>query len=299
MESRDKYEEEFEEFKRINFFKGFFTRAEDWQQAEQYHIDKRRLHNISLHTPGVIQGYREGLKVWAGPDGREINIGPGCAIDGRGRELYLEDTETKPIDPQGYRPPKTVYVVIRYGEKEVDPRESHADPESTKYAFWKEKTEAYITETEPDNREVIELARIVLSEGATKVSEPEDSHNPTPNEIDRRYVKRAGARGRMRLADISEEVGVEREMKVAVSEDAVPSENDPNVQIEKIDGEDRERFYLVNAYPVGPAPKDDEPVRISWRVESGFDGDAVEYRLYFKNFSSESVKVAYRVLRLV
>jgi len=67
-----------------------------------------------------------------------------------------------------------VYVVIRYGEKEVDPRESHADPESTKYAFWKEKTEAYITETEPDNREVIELARIVLSEGATKVSEPED-----------------------------------------------------------------------------------------------------------------------------
>jgi len=37
MESRDKYEEEFEEFKRINFFKGFFTRAEDWQQAEQYH----------------------------------------------------------------------------------------------------------------------------------------------------------------------------------------------------------------------------------------------------------------------
>lgn len=295
MGSRDKYEEEFEEFKRINFFKGFFTQAEDWQQAEQYHIDKRRLHNISLHTPGVIQGYREGLKVWAGPDGREINIGPGCAIDGRGRELYLENTETKPIDPQGYRHPKTVYVVIRYGEKEVDPRESHADPKSTKStknAFWKEKTEAYITETEPDNREVIELARIVLSKGATKVSEPEDSHNPTPNEIDRRYVKRAGARGRMRLADISEEVGVGGKMKVAVSEDAVPSERDPNVLIQRIEGEDRERFYLVNAYPIGQA-------RISWRVESESDGNAVEYRLYFKNFSSNSVNVAYRVLRLV
>ena len=77
-----------------------------------------------------------------------------------------------------------------------------------------------------------------------------------------------------------------------LSEDAVPSENDPNVQIEKIDGEDRERFYLVNAYPMGPA-------RISWRVESESDGDVVEYRLYFKNFSSKSVKVAYRVLRLV
>lgn len=291
MGSRDKYEEEFEEFKRINFFKGFFTQAEDWQQAEQYHIDKRRLHNISLHTPGVIQGYREGLKVWAGPDGMEINIGPGCAIDGRGRELYLEDTETKPIDPQGYKPPTTVYVVIRYEEKEVDPRRSYADPETTKNAFWKEKTEAYITETEPDNREVIELARIVLSEEASRVSDPDDPHNPTPNDIDRRFVKIAGPRGRMRLADISEEVK-EGQTKVAVSEDAVPSERDPNVLIERIEGEDRERFYLVNAYPLGPA-------RISWRVESESDGDAVEYRLYFKNFSSESVKIAYRVLRLV
>ena len=291
MGSRDKYEEEFEEFKRINFFKGFFTQAEDWQRAEQYHIDKRRLHNISLHTPGIIQGYREGLKVWASPDGREINIGPGCAIDERGRELYLEDTETKPIDPQGYKSPTTVYVVIRYGEKKVDPRRSYADPESSKNAFWKETPEAYITEVEPDNGEVIELARIKLSEGAGRVSDPEYQNNPGPNDIDRRYVKIAGARGRMRLADISEEVRAGN-TKVAVSEDAVPSERDPNVLIERIKGEDRERFYIVNAYPIGQA-------RISWRVESESDGDAVEYRLYFKNFSSESVNIAYRVLRLV
>ena len=41
-------------FKRINFFEGFFTTDEDWNAAEAYHLEKRRLHNRVLHTPGVI-----------------------------------------------------------------------------------------------------------------------------------------------------------------------------------------------------------------------------------------------------
>ena len=32
-------------FKRINFFKGFLTTEHDWNDAERYHIEKRRLHN--------------------------------------------------------------------------------------------------------------------------------------------------------------------------------------------------------------------------------------------------------------
>lgn len=35
-----------EGFKRINFFKGFFTQAEDWQSAQEYHLEKRRIHVI-------------------------------------------------------------------------------------------------------------------------------------------------------------------------------------------------------------------------------------------------------------
>src|SRR2546426_12181235 len=41
-------------FKRINFFEGFFTTDEDWNAAEAYHLEKRRLHNCVLHTPGVV-----------------------------------------------------------------------------------------------------------------------------------------------------------------------------------------------------------------------------------------------------
>ena len=39
-------------FKRINFFKGFLTTEKDWNDAERYHIDKRRLHNRMLHSSG-------------------------------------------------------------------------------------------------------------------------------------------------------------------------------------------------------------------------------------------------------
>ena len=54
-----------EDFKRINYFKGFFVQAEDLQQAETYHIEKLRLHNRCLHTPGVVADCLGGLAVTA------------------------------------------------------------------------------------------------------------------------------------------------------------------------------------------------------------------------------------------
>ena len=45
-------------FKRINFFKGFLTTEHDWNDAEAYHIEKRKLHNHLSHAPGVVQGYQ-------------------------------------------------------------------------------------------------------------------------------------------------------------------------------------------------------------------------------------------------
>ena len=50
-------------FKRLNFFTGFFTNARDWNEGQDYHIEKRRLHNRSLHSPGVIKSERHELNV--------------------------------------------------------------------------------------------------------------------------------------------------------------------------------------------------------------------------------------------
>ena len=52
-------------FKRINFFKGFLTTEKDWNDAERYHIDKRRLHNRMMHSPGIVYGYAGDLRVTA------------------------------------------------------------------------------------------------------------------------------------------------------------------------------------------------------------------------------------------
>ena len=64
-------------FKRINFFKGFFTQAEDWQSAQEYHIEKRKIHNRFLHIPGIVYGCLDNLNVTATEDGTALYIGPG------------------------------------------------------------------------------------------------------------------------------------------------------------------------------------------------------------------------------
>src|SRR3989442_13176394 len=75
-------------FKRINFFEGFFTTDEDWNAGEAYHLEKRRLHNRVLHTPGVVPVAGGGMKVQArGRGDLSFEVTPGDAVDGRGNEL--------------------------------------------------------------------------------------------------------------------------------------------------------------------------------------------------------------------
>lgn len=280
-----------EEFRRINFFKGFFTRAEDWQKAQDYHLEKRKFHHRFLHTPGVVFGCLDNLKVTAARGGTRLNIAPGYAIDGEGRDLYLPKQETVPIVPQNYDPPATVYVIIQYNEKEVDPRQNVDNPEYFGHAFLEEKPEVKITPDKPDNHHTLELARIELSKDATRVRDPVDPHRPGRNEIDLRCVKRAGVMiGPITLANIGKLV-YKGNPEIAVSTDPIPSEDDPNVLIEQVRGKDAHRFYLVSVYPSKAA-------RILWRIESSFKRNAVEYRLFFKNFSRMAVKVACKVYRL-
>ena len=51
-------------FKRINFFKGFLTTEKDWNEAELYHVEKRRLHKALLryHDPDNWPLIRKTLK---------------------------------------------------------------------------------------------------------------------------------------------------------------------------------------------------------------------------------------------
>src|SRR5438445_12109586 len=83
-------------FKRINFFKGFLTTEHDWNDAERYHLEKRKLHNRLCHAPGVVAGHLGELRVLARARGDlSIEIQPGYAIDGQGHDLLLWETQNK------------------------------------------------------------------------------------------------------------------------------------------------------------------------------------------------------------
>lgn len=70
--------------KRMNYFDRQFLRAKDFEDEQDYHIDRRRRHNTGFHGYGIV----EGLEVV--PDtGTQVNIQPGWAIDSQGREIVL------------------------------------------------------------------------------------------------------------------------------------------------------------------------------------------------------------------
>ena len=282
-----------EEFKRINFFKGFFTQAEDWQAAETYHVEKRKIHNRYLHTPGIVFGTPENLMVSASQEGTSLKVGPGYAIDGEGRDLWMPEAKNISVNLQDFNPPATIYVAISYQEEKIDRRpdsakpEYSANPEYTGHAFIKEFAKLDVTSEKPDNKDAIELARVELKEEATRLKNPQDPDNPGPDEIDRRFIKRAGAVASRGMLEDLGKVVEHGTIRVRPS-----TEKKPHVLIEKISGTaDAHRFYIVSAYPV-------EEARIQWRIESVFEGGNVEYRLFFENFSKSAADVRYRVFRL-
>ncbi|HNN91357.1 MAG TPA: hypothetical protein PKI03_03775 [Pseudomonadota bacterium] len=221
-------------FKRINFFKGFLTTEHDWNDAERYHIDKRRLHNRLMHAPGVVFGYTGDLKVVARARGDlSVEIQPGYAVDGQGRDLMLWDAEIKTLVLEEYKLPQTVYIVLRYYEQETD---FIAYKENAAYKGHRrilEGCKVEISQTSPDIREEIELGRILLDRNATRIRDARDPNDPKANEIDLRYVPRAGVIGswldptlRIKLSILLERLrrmllAMARDSKVGTAHDAL------------------------------------------------------------------------------
>jgi len=282
-------------FKRINFFKGFFTQAEDWQAAEDYHVEKRKLHARAMHTPGIV----EGLEVQADTHGSSLTVRPGYAIDARGRDLFLADEVEIRVDQPSLPESGTVYVVIHYREKKVDKRVNPVHPDYTDFAFVKESPVVEVTARAPDLNEAIEIARVELSD-APAIKNPKNPSDPARNEIDRRHVPRAGAQVKFWRPDPAPPafgVGEYRDGSLSVrpSKHSLPSDDSDAVyEIETVRGADVHRVYLANAVPEGKGGP------VIWFIQTrGVDGGGVEYKLYIKNLGAQTIQVRYRVHRLV
>ncbi|HEY1813130.1 MAG TPA: hypothetical protein VGG74_12355 [Kofleriaceae bacterium] len=185
-------------FKRINFFKGFLTTEKDWNDAERYHIDKRRLHNRMLHSPGVVFGYAGDLRVSARARGDlSVEVQPGYGIDGMGNDLMIFDATIRNINLEEFKLPQTIYIVLRYYEELTDFIAYKENLEYKGHRRVLESCKVELSQTEPDITREVELARVYLEKGVNRVRDARDPSNPAPNEIDMRYVQRGGLSGSM------------------------------------------------------------------------------------------------------
>jgi hypothetical protein len=183
-------------FKRINFFKGFLTTEHDWNDAERYHLEKRKLHNRLCHAPGVVAGFLGDLRVTARQRGDlSMEIQPGYAIDGQGNDLILWETQIKTIVPEEYKLPQTLYVVLRFVEELTDFIAYKENLEYKGHRRVLESCKVEVSQTEPDIRQEVELGRILLEKNATRLRDARDPTDPRANEIDLRFTPRAGVAG--------------------------------------------------------------------------------------------------------
>ena len=110
-------------FKRINFFRGFMTTEQDWNDAEHSHIEKRKLHNRVLHAPGVIPHHLGGFRVSARGKGElAVEIAPGYAKSDEGRIAPLRRVDINddiPADLSGIPVERftPTFVLVENGEE--------------------------------------------------------------------------------------------------------------------------------------------------------------------------------------
>jgi hypothetical protein len=272
-------------FRRINFFKGLFARADDWKAADRYHIERRKLHNTTLHVPGII----DGLDVTAAKEGRAVKVTAGHAISADGQEVWLErDTEVDvPFDDAG----KKHYLILRNKDVEVDFRQDAANTEYSGNAFIEEQPLVEFVQTGPDQKSTILLAKIDLARGATKVIDGVPPKEPGPNEIDLRDRKHAGAVGGQTGIAVS---SPDHFGKLRVN----PSKGAGDADQEYKEGSwtgpsDVPAIYIAHVWPVSG-----QDGVVSWRMGVSRKGASIQYRLYVRNHGDDPVEVEWKVYRL-
>src|SRR6188472_2167744 len=180
-------------FKRINFFKGFLTTEKDWNEAERYHIDKRRLHNKMMHSPGIVYGFAGDLRVTARARGDlSVEVQPGYAIDGMGNDLLIHDATIRNISLEEFKLPQTVYIVLRFCEELTDFIAYKENLEYKGHRRVLESCRVEISQTEPDLGREVELGRIYLDKGVQRIRDARDPDDPKANEIDMRFTPKGG-----------------------------------------------------------------------------------------------------------
>lgn len=96
---------------RPNYYNTQLLVADDFLAEQNYHIKARQRHNLKLHGVGIVKG----LEVCYQSD-ISVTVQPGYAIDGIGREIFLESSEE--IDFSEFESGDVVNVILILQEGE-------------------------------------------------------------------------------------------------------------------------------------------------------------------------------------
>ncbi|MCP2729237.1 hypothetical protein [Limnofasciculus baicalensis] len=151
--------------KRPNYFAGQYLLEEDFQDEQQYHIDRQRWHHHLLHISGIA----EGLKVEKGDGNLVVNISEGSAIDIQGRQIILLNPPNLPntvvnlteifSNNNAAIPNGTYTLYIGYDEQKTD--QQNAGDDITDSRRWQEKPKFQLS---LDNLTAsIPLAKVTIS----------------------------------------------------------------------------------------------------------------------------------------
>ena len=126
-----------------------------------------------------MPGYSGELKVTARARGDlSFEVQPGYALDGQGNDLVLWETQIKTIIPEEYKLPQTLYVVLRFVEELSDFIAYKENLEYKGHRRVLESCKVEISQTSPDIKQEVELARILLEKGATRIRDARDPNDP-------------------------------------------------------------------------------------------------------------------------
>ncbi|MGE0711381.1 MAG: hypothetical protein AB7N76_30350 [Planctomycetota bacterium] len=183
---------------RLNHFHGLRLESEDFQTGERYHVEKRKLHNRALHGHGIVPHWRGELKVVGRRRGdMSVDVNAGYGIDGEGNDVILWDPKIVTIDPGKQLPqlPATCFIVLKYVEDPVEFVVNQANPKFKGHRRIYETCRVDVDSKEPDPRDGVELARVLVTSDTIEITDARDPLNPGPGEVDLRYRRVAGVAG--------------------------------------------------------------------------------------------------------
>jgi hypothetical protein len=161
------------QLKRVNPFQGLVIDADTWQDAHNYHRDQQRLHLLTFHGTGIVQG----LEVAANsPPDLSVIIHPGIAVDPEGNIIIVPQNQRYQLQT---RQKGVIYLVIQFREIPSGPYQPPESGQPTRILEAYRIQEREKLPTEPH----LELARIDFDPNLEVIKDAESSSKPAKNEI--------------------------------------------------------------------------------------------------------------------